>query len=232
MSEKLNMKWTHFQENLISTFGKLRTHNNFSDVTLVCEDGHMVESHKLILASSSAFFRNIFTSNTLGHPFIYLRGVKEEHLTGPLNFVYTGEALINKTDLETFLSLGRDLEIEGIQDDNNTGTESELVNENNHSTQQEKRKLTKSSKSSNNTVTNASFRKTANQQMYETLLEKRCAANKCDLCKKKFPTKNDLVEHTVREHQGKPQKRYKCKKCRVIFRKSDAKQHECDNVRV
>ena len=91
MSEKLNMKWTHFQENLISTFVKLRTHNNFSDVTLVCEDGHMVESHKLILASSSAFFRNIFTNNTHGHPFIYLRGVKEEHLTGLLNFVYTGD---------------------------------------------------------------------------------------------------------------------------------------------
>ena len=230
MSEKLNMKWTNFQENIISTFVKLRTNNNFSDVTLVCEDGHMIESHKLILASSSAFFRNIFTNNKHGHPFIYLRGVKEEHLTGLLNFVYTGEALINQTDLETFLSIGKDLEFEGIQDDNNTGTENELVKENNHSTQQEKRKQTESRKSSNNVLSDKSLRKTANQPMYEKLLEKRCGENQCDLCRKNFSSKNDLVEHFVREHQGIAPKRYQCKKCRIKVPKYDAKQHKCDDV--
>ena len=203
MSEKLKMKWKNFQENIISTFGKLRSHNDFSDVTLVCEDGHMIESHKLILASSSAFFRNIFASNKHGHPFIYLRGVKQEYLTCLLDFVYNGKVIINQNKLENFLSIGKDLKIEGIQGDNDTSTENIILNENNPSTQQEKNNQLKLSKFSSNTLSAKSFRKTANQQLYEKQLEKRCAANQCNLCRITCSSKKELTEHIVQEHQGK-----------------------------
>ena len=39
----------------------LRAENNFSDVTLVCEDGQKVEAHKVILAASSPFFQMLLT---------------------------------------------------------------------------------------------------------------------------------------------------------------------------
>ena len=49
MSEKLCLKWNDFQDNINATFGKLRNDQEFSDVTLACEDGQQVEAHKVIV---------------------------------------------------------------------------------------------------------------------------------------------------------------------------------------
>ena len=59
MSEKLCLKWNDFQENLNSAFGSLRQDNAFTDVTLACVDGKQLEAHKVILAASSPFFKNL-----------------------------------------------------------------------------------------------------------------------------------------------------------------------------
>ena len=55
MSEKLCLQWNDFKENVNSAFGKLRNDKEFTDVTLVCEDGQQMEAHKVIIASSSPF---------------------------------------------------------------------------------------------------------------------------------------------------------------------------------
>ena len=57
MSEKLCLKWNDFQDNINTAFGNLRNDQDFSDVTLVCEDGEQVEAHKIILQSASPFFQ-------------------------------------------------------------------------------------------------------------------------------------------------------------------------------
>ena len=74
MSEKLCLQWNDFKENVTSAFKKLRSNKEFTDVTLVCEDGHQMEAHKVILASSSPFFEKILLRNKHSHPLIYLRG--------------------------------------------------------------------------------------------------------------------------------------------------------------
>ena len=48
MSEKLRLEWRKFRENTYSAFGRLRSDTDFTDVTLVCEDGEHIEAHKLI----------------------------------------------------------------------------------------------------------------------------------------------------------------------------------------
>ena len=60
--EKLCLQWNDFKENVSSAFGDLRRDKEFTDVTLVCEDGQQVEAHKLFLIASSPFFQNIPTS--------------------------------------------------------------------------------------------------------------------------------------------------------------------------
>ena len=40
MSEKLCLQWNDFQENVKSSFAKLRGTTDFINVTLTCEDGH------------------------------------------------------------------------------------------------------------------------------------------------------------------------------------------------
>ena len=59
MEEKLCLKWNDFEGNVISSFGKLRGDQDFTDVTLACED-LQIEAHKLILSTCSPFFRELF----------------------------------------------------------------------------------------------------------------------------------------------------------------------------
>ena len=76
MSEKLCLKWNDFKEDTLNTFGSLREDKDFTDVTLVCEDGEQIELHKVILANSSPFFQTILRRNKHIHnPLIYMRGV-------------------------------------------------------------------------------------------------------------------------------------------------------------
>ena len=49
--EKLCLKWSDYQENVNSTFGSLRDDKEFSDVTLACDDGHQIKSHRIIIKS-------------------------------------------------------------------------------------------------------------------------------------------------------------------------------------
>ena len=102
-SEKLCLKWNDFQENLNSAFGVLRNDKEFSDVTLACEDGTQVETHKVILASSSPFFMEILKKNRHPHPLIYMRGIKAENLVAIVDFLYYGEANVYQEHLNDSL---------------------------------------------------------------------------------------------------------------------------------
>ena len=84
--------------------------------------------------------------------------------------MYNGKVIINQNKLENFLSIGKDLKIEGIQGDNDTSTENIILNENNPSTQATSNQP-KLSRFRSNTLSAKSFRKTANQQLYEKQLE-------------------------------------------------------------
>ena len=113
-SEKLCLKWNDFQENLNSTFGGLRNDQDFADVTLVCEDGTQIETHKTILASSSPFFMEILKKRKHPHPMIYMRGLKADDLVAMVDFLYYGEANVNQESLEVFLGLAEELRLKGL----------------------------------------------------------------------------------------------------------------------
>ena len=57
-NEQFCLKWNDFSENVSLAFGSMRMDQDFSDVTLVCEDGKQIEAHKVILAAASPFFTN------------------------------------------------------------------------------------------------------------------------------------------------------------------------------
>ena len=88
MSEALCLQWNDFKENVVTAFGSLRGDNDFTDVTLACEDGQQMEVHKIVLATSSPFFRNLFKRNNHVHPLVYMRGLKSDDLAAMLDFVY------------------------------------------------------------------------------------------------------------------------------------------------
>ena len=79
-SEKLCLQWNDFKDNVSSSFGGLREDKDLTDVTLACEDGQQVDAHKVILAASSPFFKDILKRNKHPRPLIYMRGLKSEDL--------------------------------------------------------------------------------------------------------------------------------------------------------
>ena len=113
MSEKLCLQWNDFQANANSAFGKLRSDNEFSDVTLAC-DGQQFEAHSVILISASPFFHNLLKQNKHTHPLIYMRGIKPEDLHAILDFLYCGEANIFQENLDSFLALAEELKLKGL----------------------------------------------------------------------------------------------------------------------
>jgi len=105
---------------LKSSFGVLRNDQDFADVTLACEDGVQIETHKVILASSSPFFMELLKKNKHPHPMIYMRGLKSEALVAMVDFLYYGEANVNQECLDVFLGLAEELKLKGL-----TGSSSE-----------------------------------------------------------------------------------------------------------
>ena len=80
MSDRVSLKWTSFQKTVEQTFGNMRKDEDFTDVSLACEDGQQFEAHKVVLAASGAFFQNILKNNKKANLLIFLGMVKSEYL--------------------------------------------------------------------------------------------------------------------------------------------------------
>ena len=113
-SEKLCLQWNDFKQNISSSFGDLRGDKEFTDVTLACEDGQQVEAHKVILAASSPFFKELLRKNRHPHPLVYMRTLKSEDLVSIIDFLYFGEANVFQENLDSFLALAEELKLKGL----------------------------------------------------------------------------------------------------------------------
>ena len=113
-SEKLCLQWNEFPKIVRSAFEELRDDLDLTDVTLVCNDGKQVEAHKVVLASCSSFFIGLFKKNRHPHPLIYMKGVKGDDLVAMVEFLYSGEANVDQSNLDAFLALADDLRLKGL----------------------------------------------------------------------------------------------------------------------
>ena len=117
-SNKVSLKLNDFKANISDAFVSLRKDTDFTDVTLVCEDGYQCVAHKVILASSSPFFRNLLTRNNHAQPLIYMKGVKSNDLNAIIDFLYYGEANIYQENLNSFLQIADELKLKGLNGEN------------------------------------------------------------------------------------------------------------------
>ena len=93
-AEKFCLKWNDYQGNIASYFKELKNKSEFFDVTLVCEDNHTMEAHRVILTACSPFFSTVLKRNIHSHPMIYMRGLTSKDLVAIVDFIYHGEANI------------------------------------------------------------------------------------------------------------------------------------------
>ena len=116
-SENVCLIWNDFSDNASQSIHGLRGDTDFTDVTLVGEDRRQVEAHKVILASSSPFFKEVLKEARHPHPLLYMKGVNEDTLTSLLDFIYNGEVRIEQAGLDKFLALAEELEVKGLVKD-------------------------------------------------------------------------------------------------------------------
>ena len=126
MEEELFLQANDFVSKFKSSFSSLLVNKNFVDVTLVCHDGQ-ISAHKVILIASSSLFLTILRDNPHPHPLLYLKGVSIQQLSALLQFLYTGEVRVVKKDLEYFLDTAKELQIEGLVNEEAGAKEDKLI---------------------------------------------------------------------------------------------------------
>ena len=116
---------THFQMSYDDFYGNrsevvqdILANSQFLDVTIVNEEREW-GAHKLILSSASPVLRRILDRGPAMQSLIYLIGTKSSIIEALLNFIYEGEASVKMNDVQNFMRLGNDLQLEGIYNDVN-----------------------------------------------------------------------------------------------------------------
>jgi len=113
-SEKLCLRWDDFAANLSNALYDLKEDKDFTDLTLVCADHQQVDVHKVVMASSSHFFKKVLKNIKHNHPLIYLRGIKITDMEALLSFMYHGQVSLAEENLNSFLAIAEELEVKGL----------------------------------------------------------------------------------------------------------------------
>ena len=133
---EIRLEWSSFQANASEEFVKLRTSQDFADVTLVCEDEVSFKAHRVVLGAGSSFFLSALSKDQMRghpHPLIFLQGVKSsEQMASILDFVYTGQAMVAQDSLQKFLDLAVSLGVKGLITD--TAVQCTVPSKSNYST--------------------------------------------------------------------------------------------------
>ena len=180
------------------TLSSLFDQPDFSDVTLVCEDQKQILAHKVILASSSPFFKNIFFLNPHPKPLIYLK-VKFADLQAIVRFVYTGQCYVAQEELDGFLELAKSLEVVGLANDEDRAVKSDLAAKNGKDGEDDQATLDSSQLDND-------------PDLHDVKEEHAGGAGPfCKNCNLEFDSVDQLEEHMIKEHQ------YDCNACNKIF---------------
>ena len=126
--DKFCLKWNDFQTSVTNSFSKLRKEDELYDVTLITDDDQFIRGHKLVLASSSDFFKRIFKVTKQAESIIYLTGINQKNLSFIMDYIYLGEVQIFQEEIDSFLESAKKLRIEGLISDQTNNDFSEESN--------------------------------------------------------------------------------------------------------
>ena len=134
--EKFTLKWNDFQPNVTKSFQRLRHEKDFSDVTLIGDDYQPLWAHKVVLFSSSEYFKNVlYNSRNHSNPVLCMEGLSKGDLSNVLDYIYNGELQIHQEDLDKFLKIAERLKLDGLtghenkQDDGGIAPTNEFAHE-------------------------------------------------------------------------------------------------------
>ena len=101
------LEWKGFKATTGKAFQNLFDDQDFTDVTLACEDNARLEAHKVILSSCSEFFSKILRQNPNPHPLIFLQGVCLRDLELLKRFMYLGSTRVGFDRIDNFMEVSK-----------------------------------------------------------------------------------------------------------------------------
>ena len=111
--DKFNLQWNEFMSTVSKSFAHLRREGDFYDVTLVSDDEEHISAHKVVLAASSEFFKNILRKSTHANPLLYLNGIRSKELKFILDYIYNDKVEMYQSDIDDFINAAQKLRVEG-----------------------------------------------------------------------------------------------------------------------
>ena len=98
----------HDNESAVKTYeqmNELRSEGHFLDITLAVQ-GREIKAHKMVLASSSKYFRSMLLSGMVESrkDYIEIKDVDPDALEALVNFVYTSELTITTDNVESLMT--------------------------------------------------------------------------------------------------------------------------------
>lgn len=119
--EKYHLKWDSYQQSINLSFSNLYKSVRYADVMLVTSNGeenYTIPAHKLILATSSMYFANIFDKTTIPPNAITYIVLPPDLTYGSiqvlLQYMYTGESIVSNGILDEVFHGGEILKIRGL----------------------------------------------------------------------------------------------------------------------
>ena len=112
--EKFCLNWNDFEQNASSAFNQLRNDTDFQDVTLVSDEGEHLSAHKVVLSTSSDFFKDALKKSNHTKPLIFLSGFNFKVLTAVLDYIYNGKVDLYQEEIDLFLDSAQKLKIHGL----------------------------------------------------------------------------------------------------------------------
>ena len=113
--EVYSLKWERYSEALRWGLKEEKQRGDFSDVAVAVPGGHTLHAHKLVLATSSHFFRQILKENNHPYPLIFIAGMTWENLLKVVDFMYLGEVEMEPKDLDSFIEAAEILQLVGLE---------------------------------------------------------------------------------------------------------------------
>ena len=143
MPEKFSLKWNDFHSNVSKSFTLSQNEGYLHDVTLVSDDHHQMSAHKLVLSSSSEYFKNIFKNmKNSSQTVLCLQGTNSGDLSNILEYVYNGEVQVFQDKLDHFLSIAHRLKLNGLTNVEDPGQHEEEIKMDNSATSMDSSKNT------------------------------------------------------------------------------------------